>query len=125
MSFRVRYTSNEKGIRTLIGGAVRKEAERAATAIVNNCVALSPVRTGAFRAAWNVSEGVPVYKEVPKVLMPGTHAAPVFNVKATTDFPKLYITNGQPYAARIEDGWSGQAPHGVMRLAVQAARVMG
>lgn len=29
-----------------------------------------------------------------------------------------YVTNSLPYAKRLEDGWSRQAPHGMVRLTV-------
>jgi hypothetical protein len=77
----------------------------------------SPIDTGRFRANWNVSFGAPDYtttlstaegrglSEADKALR-----LPVGGV--------VYLSNGLPYARRLEHGWSRQAPTGMVRLSV-------
>lgn len=77
----------------------------------------SPVDTGRFRANWNVSYGVPDY---------GTTLA-TNQARATAEAQKaltlpvggvVYMANGLPYAQRLENGWSKQAPVGMVRTTV-------
>jgi hypothetical protein len=100
--------------RSRIGEGVKRKAERITQDLVTEFVDRSPVRTGNFRAAWNVSEGFPVFKYVLDGSVLAILPAPKFNVKARTQFPVFYITNGQPYAFQLERGTSTQAPHGVI-----------
>ncbi len=81
----------------------------------------SPVDTGRFRANWNVSWDVPNFAtgeqtnanranaEILKVVAQG---APMGGV--------TYLSNGLPYARRLEYGWSRQAPAGMVRISVAA-----
>lgn len=77
----------------------------------------SPVDTGRFRGNWNVSYGVPdvsftdntnqnrATAEISKAL-----TLPVGGV--------TWMANGLPYAARLEYGYSQQAPAGMVRVSV-------
>lgn len=81
-------------------------------------VSRSPVYTGTLRAGWNVSYGAPNYSFVsnrgnPQAPLP----APAFNLPYDADRAwKMYIANGVPYTQRIENGWSSQAPVGMVRI---------
>lgn len=86
--------------------------------LFRSVVQKSPVDTGRFKGNWNVSIGTPNYTttltanegrglgEAQKAL-----SLPVGNV--------AYLSNGLPYARRLEYGYSGQAPNGMVRLSVQ------
>jgi len=77
----------------------------------------APVRTGRFRANFNVSYGAPNLtftdttgasrgmSEAQRVM-----ALPVGGV--------MFLSNGLPYAGALENGSSKQAPHGMVALAV-------
>jgi hypothetical protein len=92
-----------------------------AIAIFDYVVANSPVDTGAYRASWTISEGAPRYMYAGKPLIRGAVLSPPSTPKLSTKFyRKFYIANGSPYALAIEHGWSGQAPHGVLRQAIKA-----
>lgn len=77
----------------------------------------SPVDTGRFRANWNVSFGAAntstteatdsgrALREVQRVL-----SFPVGGV--------VHMSNGLPYARRLEYGYSKQAPYGMVRYSV-------
>lgn len=99
-----------------IEAVVITQVKRYVAEIYNGVVMRSPVLTGSFRAAWTVSIGTPQFREVRNES--GVPLAPPPFV-----FPSgymlgqdLFIANGQPYAERIEYGWSNQAPHGVLRV---------
>lgn len=93
-----------------------------AIAIFEHAVEISPVDTGAYRQSWTVSEGAPkvFYAGKPadlKIELPPPSAPTNLSTKF---YRKFFVTNGAPYAMRIEHGWSGQAPQGVLRQAIRA-----
>ena len=92
--------------------------QRATTELFNRVTIRSPVDTGRFRANWNVS-----YGQADDSTTTSTDKA-----RATTEAAKaltlpvggiVWITNGLPYAYRLEYGYSKQAPVGMIRLAVR------
>lgn len=122
MSLRMRYTFDRRGLRARIGGLVKEEAVDLAQRVVDKLIADSPVYTGSFRASWNVTEGTPAYIAVnggsPEAPLP----PPMIKVTAFSDFPALYITNGQPYAKKLEEGSSTQAPYGLVKVTIASLR---
>lgn len=78
---------------------------------VQSLVVSSPVDTGAYRASHIVSIG----SADMDVRGPETNA----NQDAAIQVVKIklgnlvYIQNNQPYAERLENGWSDQAPQGI------------
>lgn len=89
---------------------------RKSTLDVFRAVALrSPVDTGRFRANWNVSYGVP----------DTTTTASTDQTRANREAAKAltlplgsvtYMVNALPYAAKLENGYSKQAPIGFVKL---------
>lgn len=81
---------------------------------VQSLVVSSPVDTGAYRASHIVSVGSGDYG----VREPSTNAVQDAAIQAVKF--KLgnlvYIQNNQPYAERLENGWSDQAPQGIYGL---------
>lgn len=110
--------------RSRIGENVKKKAERVTQELVDRFIESSPVYQGRFRAAWNVSEGRPVFVSIPRDAGSPDNPlpAPRIVVRATSDFPIFYITNGQPYGVKLEYGSSDQAPHGVVRVNIASMR---
>lgn len=91
---------------------------RVALDIFNELVLRSPVDTGRFRGAWEMTtDGALIVRatlSIDKLLtrIPiGTVG--VERIKAGT---QIVITNGMPYGPRLEYGWSDQAPQGFVRL---------
>lgn len=81
---------------------------------------LSPVDTGRFRGNWQVQIGsVPdgeLYLVDPAgdaTLSKGTAVA-----MGLTEGDIVYIANNLPYAMRLENGWSKQAPAGMVAVTV-------
>ena len=98
---------------------------RQAYAIFDGCVKRSPVDTGNFRASWRLTSDVPIYDYViggssDNPLPPPKR--PVIRPQAGFVLPKLYITNGQPYALRLENGWSKKAPMGIVRVTLESLK---
>lgn len=77
----------------------------------NNIVALSPVDTGRYRNAHHFSHGSPSHAK---------SGATVLQIPVG-DYRPIYIQNNLPYALRLENGWSKQAPSGVYGNAVNSA----
>lgn len=75
---------------------------------------------GRFRGAWSMSIGSPstslsrvIDKDGTATI--GSHASVVAAARAGD---VIYLTNNLPYAQRIEQGWSRQAPVGLVALTV-------
>lgn len=81
----------------------------------------SPVDTGRFRANWQVSIG-----DVPEgtlLLEDKTGTATIARVHAEAmnlqAGDTITLTNNLPYAGKLEEGYSQQAPEGMVELTVQ------
>lgn len=89
--------------------------------VFKSIVKRSPVDTGAYRASHGITSGEPptegqgvVSSEVGKALA----AAEAKGWRWRMGDGMIYIFNNQPYAQRLEEGHSGQAPKGVYSLAI-------
>ncbi|MCU7398290.1 HK97 gp10 family phage protein [Acinetobacter baumannii] len=81
---------------------------------VQSLVNLSPVDTGAYRASHIVSIGSGDYGvRGPETNAVQDAAIQVVKIKLGN---LVYIQNNQPYAERLENGWSDQAPQGIYGL---------
>jgi len=80
---------------------------------VQSLVVSSPVDTGAYRASHIVSVGSGDYG----VREPSTNAVQDAAIQAVKFKlgSLIYIQNNQPYAERLENGWSDQAPQGIYK----------
>lgn len=82
---------------------------------------------GQFRGAWQLSVGSPGAGLTGKI-SPGKTGSRSAAAAAASDavgaletlepFQSVYIVNGLPYAMRLENGWSQQAPFGMVALTV-------
>lgn len=82
---------------------------------------------GRFRGNWQVTFNHPATGTLDRIDKTGreTLAAggAVLAAYAITDVNSIWFTNNLPYAQRLENGWSGQAPQGVLRIT--AAKYLG
>ncbi len=99
------------------GAKLETVARKVTADMFARVVQRSPVDTGRFKANWNVQYGAPDYSTTASTAASrGTAQAqkaltlPVGGV--------VYLSNGLPYARRLEYGWSQQAPSGMVRLTV-------
>lgn len=89
--------------------------------VFSNVIRLSPVDTGRFRGNWQPSAGAPVAGEL-ELLDPsgGAVTAKVSGfVEGVEAGDVIYMVNNLPYAEKLEDGSSQQAPNGMVKLTVQ------
>ena len=76
---------------------------------------------GRFRGNWQLGVGSSPSGELDRIDAngAGTWADAVSNVPTTGAGGKIYyIVNNLPYAQRLDDGWSSQAPAGIIGLAL-------
>lgn len=80
-------------------------------------VSKSPVDTGRFRANWNVSAEAPNYTFGDSLdeARAGAEASKALTLGAGG---VVFLSNGLPYANRLEFGYSQQAPAGMIRTSV-------
>jgi hypothetical protein len=84
----------------------------------------SPVYTGSFRASWRIGFREPDESTTTGGAPEAPLPRPVFYwPKGYRLGDMVYISNSQPYALRIENGYSMQAPTGVLALSVASASV--
>jgi hypothetical protein len=80
---------------------------------VQSLVVSSPVDTGAYRSSHIVSIGSGDYGvREPSTIAVQDAAIQVVKFKLGS---LVYIQNNQPYAERLENGWSDQAPQGIYK----------
>lgn len=81
----------------------------------------SPVDTGRFRANWQVAVGAVPNGTID--LNDATGTATISEVEAVALNAQagdvIYLVNNLPYGPRLEDGYSAQAPAGMVGLTVQ------
>lgn len=87
----------------------------------SGCIMMSPVDTGRFRGNWQTAIGSAPTGTVEALDPSG--AIVIAKVQGVTAGMEpgdvVYMANNLPYAQRLEDGWSGQAPGGMVKLTVQ------
>lgn len=95
--------------------------KKIALELFSNIIYKSPVLTGRFRANWNCSIGSPDLSTSESTDPSGSGAiskATSTVVSYTLNDQSAFLTNNLPYAERLENGWSKQAPNGMVRLSV-------
>ena len=97
--------------------AVRKIALQ----MFSKVIIRSPVDTGRFRANWMVGVGTIPSGTIELNNMSGTATIGAAQAKAlgAKAGDTITLINNLPYAQRLEDGWSNQAPGGMVGLTVQ------
>ena len=105
--------------------AAKDQAELVAKKITielfSRVIEKSPVDTGRFRANWNCSIGSPDLSTSESTDPSGSGAISKVTstvVSYTLNDQSVFLTNNLPYADRLENGWSKQAPNGMVRLSV-------
>lgn len=100
-------------------GGVRDAVIYIATEGLARVTEKSPVDVGTFQNNWLVSIGQP---DDSTTMTLGQFAAmsaqAIASYATATGFPMIYLQNNLPYALRLENGWSRQAPSGVLAMTV-------
>lgn len=78
----------------------------------------TPVDTGRLRGNWQATLNVPIMTPIDRVEK-RQGGVPLAQAKDVTERLQIgnifWLTNNLPYARRIEEGWSQQAPEGMLR----------
>lgn len=103
---------------------VEQFTRRVALQLLDDIVHPWPVDTGHSRANWQVTLDTPATGVVEGVDKDGgatiaKGAAVIGQLKA---YGKVWLSNNLPYSVRLEQGWSQQAPAGVVGIAVDRLR---
>lgn len=87
----------------------------------SSVIMMSPVDSGRFRGNWQTANGSVPSGTLEAVDPSG--AIVIAKVQGVTAGMQpgdvIYMANNLPYAQRLEDGWSKQAPAGMVKLTVQ------
>lgn len=111
-----------------VPNATLKVQRAVALQVLNGFILRSPVDTGRFRASWTAQAGSP--NPVYAVEGLDTYPSPNANVLLASSglsrpFMALYVNNNLPYALRLEEGHSGQAPAGIVAPTVAGINLTG
>lgn len=89
--------------------------------VFSNVIMLSPVDTGRFRGNWQTAVGQVPSGTIEAVDPSGSIVtARVQSVIGSVEAGDVILmVNNLPYARRLEEGWSKQAPNGMVALTVQ------
>ena len=85
---------------------------RAALELQSGMIERSPVDTGRFKGNWQC-QGEDKSGQ-------GALGRTATTLQGWTPGQTIVLSNSLPYAKRLENGWSDQAPSGIVRLTVQA-----
>jgi len=106
-------------------GYAEEQVKGTLFSLTSRVIKETPVDTGRLRNNWQSSLGAPLRGELSGT--DATGAGAIRRAAATIDKMDIgdtfYMTNNLPYAARIEyEGWSPQAPAGMLRVNVERVR---
>lgn len=95
------------------------QARIIAMALLGEVIQRSPVDTGRFRGNTTVSIGAPVFSNTDNLDKggSGTIKAGQSVLAGLKPYTIIYIQNNLPYAEKLENGHSKQAPSGIFGLA--------
>jgi len=95
--------------------------------VATQVIQRSPVDTGRFVANWNASVAVPdvhttVSVDPERSATLARLKGKVAEFKHFSGWPKIFFTEALPYANRLENGSSKQAPQGIASISIANAR---
>jgi hypothetical protein len=114
------FTVSLKKLTDKAGAQADNLVKKIAIDVVSSVVNKSPVDTGRFRGNWQLGVGAvdgeinsPESKSGADSINRATNELAGFKSGKT-----IFISNSLPYAQRLENGYSSQAPQGMVRLTV-------
>lgn len=120
MTFALDLSRIEKSI----AGDIAEFMQKTVFEIYKGVTIKSPVDTGRFKGNWNINIGAPNYTvQQSATSSPYGTAQSVTSELFKIDGTKpVYISNGLPYAAKLETGYSKQAPIGMVDITLTEYR---
>ena len=115
------FADDLKKICNRAGDKAELVVRRAALDIGGQLIDRSPVDTGRFKNNWQTGIGGMDKSTSSAADASGGGGQARLNAKVAAWRPgqSIFISNSLPYAYRLENGWSKQAPSGMVRLTVQ------
>lgn len=111
-----------RGAARVVNPKVDKLGRAAGLDLQGRIIKKTPVDTSRARSNWSLSKDRPVFSRMITAdggrFVRADAARTVQNIKLS-EGDELWIANGVPYIERLEDGYSGQAPAGMVRVSVQ------
>lgn len=115
------FAQQLKAFEDKTSGKMDLAVRKIALELFSRIILRSPVDTGRFRANWQVQVGA-----IPSGTMDLDDASGTATISAASASVAglkagdvIYMTNNLPYAIRLEDGHSQQAPGGMVALSIQ------
>ncbi len=99
-----------------VGVRYEDAARKAVLDMASQMILMSPVDTGRFRANWIADTKLNTTTTESTENSLGAVQA---SIKAWDMVGSMWVCNSLPYARRLEEGWSKQAPAGMVGLTVQ------
>ena len=91
--------------------------------IHTSTVMRNPVKTGRAQGSWNISYTGAVFQDQINTKQGAiSKGYQQILARAKSPYEVVTISSGLPYIAKLETGSSTQAPHGMLRLAVEGAK---
>lgn len=101
-------------------GSVADAVRYVGDAAIRRIVQKAPVDTGRFKGNWFVTINAPTNATTPEVDPNGAETISkgqaVLASYPDKTFPSIYVQNNLPYAERLENGYSTQAPGGMVGI---------
>jgi hypothetical protein len=84
----------------------------------------TPVDTGEARGGWQVAIGEPLFTETGRLDKDGSETVltGLAALRGASPFSRIYIGNAVPYIGDLDEGYSSQAPLGILKVVVPAFR---
>ena len=98
---------------------IEQEQQDAATKILRRVIVTSPVDSGLFKSNWQV--GLKTKKEGTVSNQGDALGKGISVIKSNKGLGSIWISNNLPYAERLNNGWSTQAPAGFVQAAIRVA----
>ena len=110
----------DKLFKDQVEGKIVEATKLLAMEALQRVVMKSPVDTGRFRGNWRVTIGSPASTPISRIDKGGGTTIGVgSSVIGRINEPRVvYLTNNLPYAVRLEEGWSKQAPAGMVAVTI-------
>lgn len=109
-----------------VEGTVLAVTQKVAMYALSGVVLKSPVDTGRFRGNWITELGSWTAQVTDSVDKGGSQTinAGQSTIGRANPYQVVYLSNSLPYANRLENGWSNQAPGGMVAITVAEIEVM-
>jgi hypothetical protein len=100
-----------------------KQAKMISYEAIQKIVARTPVKSGHARAGWIATRTTYTTRAFSKTHVDPSGAETIAKawrvINQLKAYQNIYFSNNVPYIERLEDGWSAQAPNGMVRLTVE------